>query len=51
MFTKINYCCFNSKLARIFQEQGKAQLAISFGTAQYANCGIYSRRAAKNRFF
>ncbi|XVN41904.1 MAG: conjugal transfer protein TraN [Rickettsia endosymbiont of Argas persicus] len=35
---KSTYCCFNSKLARIFQEQGKAQLAISFGTAQYANC-------------
>ncbi|WP_238375381.1 conjugal transfer protein TraN [Rickettsia massiliae] len=35
---KSTYCCFNSKLARVFQEQGKKQLAISFGTAQYANC-------------
>ncbi|WP_419235616.1 conjugal transfer protein TraN [Rickettsia endosymbiont of Nabis limbatus] len=35
---KSTYCCFNSKLARVFQEQGKAQLAIGFGTAQYANC-------------
>ncbi|WP_341788954.1 conjugal transfer protein TraN [Rickettsia endosymbiont of Lasioglossum villosulum] len=35
---KSTYCCFNSKLARVFQEQGKKQLAIGFGTAQYANC-------------
>ncbi|MFP3012699.1 MAG: conjugal transfer protein TraN [Rickettsia sp.] len=35
---KSTYCCFNSKLARVFQEQGKKQLAISFGTGQHANC-------------
>jgi len=35
---KSTYCCFNSKLARVFQQQGKKQLAISFGTAQQANC-------------
>ncbi|XVN42523.1 MAG: conjugal transfer protein TraN [Candidatus Rickettsia vulgarisii] len=35
---KSTYCCFNSKLARVFQEQGKKQLAIGFGTAQHANC-------------
>jgi conjugal transfer mating pair stabilization protein TraN len=35
---KSTYCCFNSKLAKVFQEQGKKQLAISFGTAQHANC-------------
>ncbi|MCZ6919023.1 MAG: conjugal transfer protein TraN [Rickettsia endosymbiont of Ixodes persulcatus] len=35
---KSTYCCFNSKLARVFQEQGKKQLSISFGTAQHANC-------------
>lgn len=35
---KSTYCCFNSKLARVFQEQGKKQLAISFGTGQQANC-------------
>ncbi|XVN44339.1 MAG: conjugal transfer protein TraN [Rickettsia hoogstraalii] len=37
-YKKSTYCCFNSKLARVFQEQGKKQLAIGFGTAQYANC-------------
>ena len=35
---KSTYCCFNSKLARIFQEQGKSQLGISFGSSQYPNC-------------
>lgn len=35
---KTAYCCFNSKLARIFQEQGRSQLGISFGTAENANC-------------
>lgn len=35
---KSTYCCFNSKLARVFQEQGKQQLGISFGSAKNANC-------------
>ncbi|XVN42342.1 MAG: conjugal transfer protein TraN [Candidatus Rickettsia vulgarisii] len=32
------YCCFNSKLARIVQEAGRAQLGLSFGVAQHPNC-------------
>lgn len=32
------YCCFNSKLARIIQEQGRAQLGISFGAAEAPDC-------------
>ena len=35
---KSTYCCFNSKLARIFQQQGKAQLGISFGGAESPDC-------------
>ncbi len=35
---KSTYCCFNSKLARIFQEQGKEQLGIGFGSPEFANC-------------
>lgn len=35
---KTVYCCFNSKLARIFQEQGKEQLGIGFGSPEFANC-------------
>ena len=35
---KSTYCCFNSKLARIFQQQGKAQLGISFGGAKSPDC-------------
>ncbi len=32
------YCCFNSKLARIIQEQGRKQLGISWGDADNPNC-------------
>lgn len=35
---KSTYCCFNSKLARIFQQQGRMQLGMSFGGAESANC-------------
>ncbi len=35
---KSTYCCFNSKLARVFQEQGKRQLSIGFGSSEYPNC-------------
>jgi conjugal transfer mating pair stabilization protein TraN len=35
-----SYCCFNSKLARILQEQGRAQIPSigGFGSAQSPNC-------------
>ena len=35
-----SHCCFNSKLARIVQEQGRAQIPSmgGFGTAREPNC-------------
>lgn len=35
---KTSFCCFGSKLARIFQEQGREQLGISWGSASLPNC-------------
>lgn len=35
---KKSYCAFSSKLARIVQEGGKAQLGLSFGSAKNPNC-------------
>ena len=32
------FCCYNSILARIIEQQGAAQLGISRGTAQNPNC-------------
>lgn len=33
-----SYCCFNSKIAKLIQEQGKAQLGQSFGSSNAPNC-------------
>lgn len=33
-----SFCCFSGKLGRILQEQGRAQLGLSFGTANNPNC-------------
>lgn len=35
---KTNFCCFSSKLARIFHEQGRIQLGIGWGTPSSPNC-------------
>lgn len=35
---KKSYCAFNSKLARIVQQEGKAQLGLNFGSAKHPNC-------------
>lgn len=35
---KKTYCCFNSKLARIINEQGREQLGISWGSAKSPDC-------------
>jgi conjugal transfer mating pair stabilization protein TraN len=35
---KKTYCCFNSKLARIINEQGRSQLKRSWGDAKSPNC-------------
>jgi len=32
------YCTFDSKLARIVQEQGKPQLSLNFGSAKHPDC-------------
>ena len=36
------YCCYQSKLARVIQEQGKAQLGLNFGTAKSASCAGFT---------
>lgn len=35
---KKSHCCFNSSLARIIQEQGRAQLGISWGDKKNPDC-------------
>jgi len=35
-------CCFNSKLARILNEQGRAQLGIGWGSAQSPSCSGFT---------
>ncbi|NJM44652.1 MAG: conjugal transfer protein TraN, partial [Brachymonas sp.] len=35
---KQTYCCFNSRLARIVQEQGRTQLGRDWGGAKTPNC-------------
>lgn len=35
---KSSYCCYNSKLAKVFQEQGRMQLGISYESPQSPNC-------------
>jgi conjugal transfer mating pair stabilization protein TraN len=39
---KSNYCCFASKLARIFHEQGRPQIGKNFGSSEYPNCEAFS---------
>lgn len=36
------YCCFNSRLARILNEQGRAQIGRGWGSAQSPDCGGFS---------
>jgi conjugal transfer mating pair stabilization protein TraN len=33
-----SYCCYQSKLARVIQEQGRAQLGLDFGSPQSPTC-------------
>jgi hypothetical protein len=39
---KVNYCCFDNKLLRTIQEQGRAQLGIGWGSPEYPNCRGFS---------
>ena len=33
-----SFCCFGTKLSRLLQEQGRAQLGIPFGSAEHPDC-------------
>ena len=37
-----SYCCFNSRLARILNEQGRAQVGKTWGSAQSPDCSGFS---------
>ena len=39
---KEGYCCFNSRLARIIQEQGRAQLGKGWGSAESPECSGFT---------
>jgi conjugal transfer mating pair stabilization protein TraN len=39
---KEGYCCFNSRLARIIQEQGRAQLGKGWGSAKSPECSGFT---------
>jgi conjugal transfer mating pair stabilization protein TraN len=39
---KEGYCCFNSRLARIIQEQGRAQLGKSWGSPESPECSGFT---------
>lgn len=36
------YCCFGSKLSRIFHEQGRKQLGIGWGSSENPNCRAFT---------
>lgn len=40
--TTETYCCFNSRLSRIINEQGRAQLGRGWGGAQGPDCGGFA---------
>lgn len=33
-----SYCCFGSKIAKLFQEQGRRQLGVDWGSAEHPDC-------------
>lgn len=39
---KDGYCCFNSKFAKLINEQGRAQLSKGWGSAKYPNCSGFT---------
>ncbi len=48
---KKTYCVFDSKLARIVQEQGRPQIGMTFGSAENPDCGaITPEQMAKMDF-
>ena len=40
--TKQSYCCYNSKLSKIINEQGKPQIGKGWGSAESPNCGGFT---------
>jgi conjugal transfer mating pair stabilization protein TraN len=38
-----SYCCYNSRLARIINEQGRAQIGKGWGSAESPNCSGFSQ--------
>ncbi len=39
---KSNYCCFQSKLSRIFHEGGRGQIGLSWGSAENPDCRAFT---------
>jgi len=48
---KEGYCCFNSRLARIIQQQGRAQLGKSWGSAKSPECSGFTAVEFENLDF
>lgn len=42
------YCCFNSKLSRIIQQQGKAQIGVGFGSGESPQCRGFTVQELQN---
>jgi conjugal transfer mating pair stabilization protein TraN len=38
-----SYCCFNSRLAKIINEQGRAQIGKGWGSAKSPNCSGFTQ--------
>jgi len=48
---KKSYCCFNSKISRVIQEQGRGQLGMGWGGAESPECGGFTpQQLQKMRF-
>jgi hypothetical protein len=48
---KTTFCCYDSKLAKIIQEQGRAQLGLGFGSPQQPQCqGLTAEQLSKMDF-
>jgi len=49
--TTKSYCCFTTKLSRVINEQGRAQLGIGWGGAESPDCrGLTAQEMARLRF-
>ena len=48
---KESYCCFPSRLARIINEQGRAQIGKGWGSGKSPNCGGFTTEQLQNLRF